>query len=121
MNDYDGVSIAHRLCAVVWGLFLLDQVYEFFTTAHHSPGEWAFIGLFGTLGLCGHIVLAVGASNARPWARPWSIAVAVLYLFAFPFGTMVAVYLFYKCRHQWQIPKQPQSLADAWPASPRQP
>ena len=121
MNDYSGVSTAHRICSFFYGMALLGLLCELFTPIHRTLGQYLFLGILIVLLIGGHLVLAFGASAAKPWARSWSIAIAVLYVFLFPLGTIVAIYFFYKCKNQWQDPKQRRSLADAWPASPENP
>lgn len=65
MNDYEGVAITHRIIAAGWGIFLMTQLYDLFSTVHRSPAVWVFIFTICVLALVGHIVLSIGASNAN--------------------------------------------------------
>ena len=122
MNDYSSVSTAHRICIFFYGMASLGLLIDLFSSPiHRTAGQWVFLGMLLALLIGGHTALAIGASNARPWARAWSIVIAALYVFAFPLGTFVAVYLFYKCKNPWQGPKHRPSLAYAWPISPERP
>jgi len=59
------------------------------------PVSTNFAGTFlaGSCGVlaAGHLIVSVGLFRLRAWARPWAILISALWLFAFPFGTLIAV------------------------------
>jgi hypothetical protein len=66
------------------------------------PGLGALIGTAGLL--IGLVIAAFGVPGTvagaglllpRPWAKPWTVAAAVLSLFNIPLGTAFAVYAFW--------------------------
>ena len=115
MKDYERVAVIHRILAVLWGITWLCSIYRIFSpNVGQSRWEWAALSIVYLVGLSGHVLLALGASSAKPWARPWSLATAPLYILAFPLGTFVAVRLYLDTKNQWQPPKKRESLADSW-------
>jgi hypothetical protein len=118
MKDYERVAVTHRIIAVLWGISWLGSIYRIFSpTVGQSSWQWAAISVILLTGLSGHILLAVGASAAKPWARSGSLVAAVLYVLCFPLGTFAALRLYLDAKEQWQPTKKRQSLADAWPMS----
>ena len=66
--------------------------------------KYAALALFPVLCLF-HAVVSKAARKFQQWSRSASLGIAVLYLFVFPIGTVLGVYLIMICRHPWPNPK----------------
>jgi len=62
-----------------------------------------------------YLLLSIGASSAKPWARTGSRVIAIPMLIAFPAGTIAALYILSNCNTGWEIKRYGSSLLDGFP------
>ncbi len=85
INSIAGLMILGGLLAAL-GSFVFAAVFAVLT---NFAGTFLAVSC-GVLA-AGHLIVSFGLFRLRAWARPWAILISALWLFAFPFGTLIAV------------------------------
>lgn len=101
MEKHIKVARVHRVLSWFYGLITVLFLGAVFLSGEIPPLAVLFfmIVLGGVFAL--HHFTAIGAREAKPWARRTSIGIALLMILGFPLGTLIAIYLLINTTGGW--------------------
>ena len=105
MEKHIKVARAHRAITWLYGLLIAIYLLLFLypsedriITDGMMYAFFLFVGMFIL-----HYFIAKGAREMNPVARGASLAIASVLLFAFPFGTVIGIYLIVNAWKPWDM------------------
>jgi NADH:ubiquinone oxidoreductase subunit 6 (subunit J) len=101
MEKHIKVARVHRALSWLYGLVTVLFLGASLMSGNTPPlAVLFFLIIFGGIFALHHFT-AIGAREAKPWARKTSIGIALLMIIGFPLGTLIAIYLLINTTGGW--------------------